>query len=241
MVSSGGENMFNEVIIKLLKPLINENPFIYELDSKLDFFNFLRGKTKGKLYCGERVVEYPFVFRNLPPKCSVFELGASKSALSFTLACLGYRVTALDVRNYEFTHPNLEFIKKDFFDFESDKKFDCVVAVSTIEHVGFGHYGDSNRVNDLKVMEKIKRLLRPDGVLLLTTHFGRYHVGSWFKVYDSEHLDELLDGFRVEVIEFYKRLNGYIWLPSTKEELEEKDCSKPKHGVDGIVCVRCRI
>jgi SAM-dependent methyltransferase len=234
--------MIGNILARLLKPDINENPFIYEIQGfkPLNYLRFLRGnKSVAKLYCGERIVEYPFVFRNLPVTGSkIFEFGAAKSALAFSLACLGYRVTALDIRDYEFSHPNLRFVRSDIFDFDTNERFDCVICVSTIEHVGFGHYGDSTERDDVAAMRKLRKLLKPYGILLLTTHFGEHYVGDWFRVYDSDHLSELLRGFYIEAMEFYMRSDSYVWKPTTMSQLEKIDCSEPKHGVNGIVCVK---
>ncbi len=237
--------MFDNVLTKLLKPYINENPFIYEIkDNKLiNFVRFLRGNTSvAKLYCNERIVEYPFVLRNLdlPVGSKVLEIGATMSALSFMLACLGHKVVALDVRDYEFKHPNLTFIKADFFDFKTNEVFDCIICVSVLEHMGLGFYGDKKVGTDIDAVNKMRQLLRDDGILLLTVPFGRYYECHWFRVYDSSRLRSLLDGFEIEVLEFYKRINEYVWLPTTSDELENIDSSEFKPRCEGVVCVKAR-
>ncbi len=52
-------------------------------------------------------------------------------------------VTVCDVRRYSETHPNLTVVEGDFLHNSfPDTVFDLVVMVSTIEHIGFGSYGD---------------------------------------------------------------------------------------------------
>jgi len=63
--------------------------------------------------------------------------------LSIELACLGFKVYGLDVSNYKLTRPNFTFVKEDIRSTSFPNNFfDIVIAISTIEHIGLGYYGD---------------------------------------------------------------------------------------------------
>lgn len=68
--------------------------------------------------------------------------------------------------------------------------FDAIVAVSSIEHVGLGHYGDPKDVDgDTHAMQRATRWLKPGGWVYLDVPYreqdGAYQVhGSSFRAYD---------------------------------------------------------
>lgn len=88
----------------------------------------------------ERIVEYPLLFQYLDKNWrSILGFGCVDGLLSIRLACLGYMVTGLHLRQYPFTHPNFKFIQADILNWEPQKDaYDCVISISTIEHVGLG-------------------------------------------------------------------------------------------------------
>ena len=66
----------------------------------------------------ERIFEYSLVNKYLyfDPnlKVKVLDIGCYYSNFPLSLASMGYSVTAIDLMDYQLTHPNLEFIKMDF-------------------------------------------------------------------------------------------------------------------------------
>ncbi len=92
----------------------------------------------------ERVIEYPLIFQYLDKNWKrILDFGCVEDLLPMHLASLGYNVTGLDFRPYPFTHPNFEFIQADILSWQPQKEqYDCVISVSTIEHIGLGGYGD---------------------------------------------------------------------------------------------------
>ena len=58
-----------------------------------------------------------------------------------------------------------------------DENFDAVIAVSTIEHIGLGAYGDPFQEGaDARVVKEIHRVLKPGGRLILTTPFAGFRA-----------------------------------------------------------------
>jgi SAM-dependent methyltransferase len=122
----------------------------------------------------ERVIEYPYVFSQLsryPGIKSVLDIGSAFSLLPIQLATLGYQVTGLDIIDSGDTyHPNFLQIVSDLFDNKlPDNSFDAVVSVSTIEHMGFGVFGDKVIPDaDVRAFEIVHRLLKPGGIAIIT-------------------------------------------------------------------------
>lgn len=64
-------------------------------------------------YASERIVEYPWVFRNLELDAGkILDVGCCKSKLSIQLASLGYKVYGIDISNYLYKHPNFKFFAR---------------------------------------------------------------------------------------------------------------------------------
>src|SRR2546423_5725668 len=147
----------------------------------------------------ERIAEVPHVFRvllRLEPGARILDVGAAESTVALSLASLGYDVTALDVRPYPFSHPRLRSIVAAVQEWETNERFDAVVCLSTIEHIGLGAYGQegSGERSDLVAMERMHALTKPGGLLVLTTRFGEAGSDDFQRTYDREGLDELLEG-----------------------------------------------
>ena len=96
----------------------------------------------------ERIVEIPYVFMNVQKYgyfgCNILDFGNTESTISIHLQNYGYHVTGIDLRNgYDLKHQNLEQIVGDIREYDfKDKKFDIIIALSSLEHTGLDFYTD---------------------------------------------------------------------------------------------------
>jgi SAM-dependent methyltransferase len=88
-------------------------------------------------------------------------------------------------------------INEDIVDFHPSKKYDLIISISTLEHVGWIEDLDNDKIQHTsfkicKTIENMKRLLSPQGRIFITVPLG------W-----NCELDELISN---ETIRFTKRL-----------------------------------
>lgn len=199
--------------------------------------------SPSRVVFSERIIEYPTVFQYLDKGCrSILDFGCVEDLLPVHLASLGYDVTGLDFRPYPFTHPNLKFIQADILSWKPlEEQYDCVISVSTIEHIGLGGYGDPvHNDGDKIAIEKLFVSLKGGGGrLIITVPFGKFTVKRNMRIYNHEKLCHLIPGIEVE--RFFFKVNRYAsWTETTWREidnLEYEDYYKisPAQGVAFIV------
>lgn len=174
----------------------------------------------------ERIVEGPFVHARVRGR-RVLDVGSGESLLALELASLGYEVTALDVRGYPLDHPNLTAVRDDIraTPFPAGR-FDTVVALSTLEHVGLGFYGEpADSEGDRRAVVEIRRITAADGRLLLTVPFGRVRTMPGHRVYDRERLRRLVEGWQIEEFLCFRRQGPISWVPAAAGDAEKADSS----------------
>ncbi len=201
--------------------------------------NALRRVFDPSLVTTERVVEYPFVFTNLPTHGRILDIGCCGSQLTVALASRGFSVVGLDVNPYAFRHPNLRVTQGDVMSLPLHaESFTAVVAVSVIEHIGIGHYGDpSQEGGDTLAVREIYRVLSPGGRAVVTVPFGRAQTDEFQRVYDSARLAALLAPFAEWTCEYARSTSG-LWTPCSKAEAASVDWNGPHRAVVMIVAAK---
>jgi SAM-dependent methyltransferase len=175
----------------------------------------------------ERIVEIPFAMAALgrvDPPARILDVGSAESTFPLSAASLGYQVTAIDPRRLQYSHPNLESFAGLLEDWTVPAEpFAAAFLISTVEHVGLGAYGegaygnpDHGKGADLALLQRIKRLLAPDGFMVLTTPFGERAVTDLERIYDEESLDELLSGWEILEQRMVVRRDSLIWEADEK-------------------------
>lgn len=206
---------------KPLRWLLERHAFIREA-----FARALPSAVRRELVVTERIVEVPYVLRalQLPLASRILDVGARWSTLSMSLASLGYRPVAVDLG--ELTNPRSgpdlvrADIRKPPF---REGSFDAAVMISTLEHIGVGHYDVRKREDDdVLVMRTLSALVRPGGLLLLTVPFGRAGVGPSQRAYDSRRLREVLVGWDPAETRFFVLKDGR-WREAPESEASEAD------------------
>jgi SAM-dependent methyltransferase len=163
----------------------------------------------------ERAAEVPYAYRALArvePGARVLDVGATESTVAFSLACLGYEVTAIDIRPYPLAHPRLRTVVGAIEDWDGDRPFDAVLCISTIEHIGLPAYGAERKDDaDHAAMRRLRELTVPSGVLVLTTRYGRTAEDDFERTYDRAALECLLEGWAVEELLVVRREDATTW------------------------------
>jgi hypothetical protein len=193
----------------------------------------------------ERDLEYDFVLRHIGGhNLQILDVGGVGSLLPLYLARKGHMVTVYDVRQYPEKHPNLTVVEGDFLTNQSpDAAFDFVVMVSTIEHIGFGCYGDPLiEDGDMIAMQQVWRVLKEHGMVILTTSFtAQERIVNGFEYwYDMDRLTQLLDGFRLKVSEFWVPALWFggrclRWISATLDQAKEAETVYSYHATACLV------
>jgi SAM-dependent methyltransferase len=176
-----------------------------------------------------RIVEYAFVMQKLasltPGRVLDVGCAARINYLPAALASLGWQVTGIDIRPFEFEYPKFSFVRGDMrkTDFP-DGWFDAVYAVSSLEHFGLsGRYSikEDDPEGDSKSVKEIWRVLRPGGKFIATVPCGqREIVLPPTRVYDQLSLKTLFSGWKV-THQAYWVMDGDRLHPSGVAEAEQ--------------------
>lgn len=149
----------------------------------------------------ERAVEIPIVM-----KCLAMNKG--KKVLEMGNVLSHYFPLEWDVLDKFDT--GTEIIYKDIVDFIPSCKFDLIISISTLEHVGF----DDDIKEPGKIVETMKNLkqncLKPDGSMIFTMPLGY-----------NPFMDKMLfdDKLGFDEIFFMKRISKTEWCELPKDEL----------------------
>lgn len=139
-------------------------------------------------------------------------------------ACRGKRILEVgNVLSHYFVFPHVivdkyesavGVINEDIVDYRSDQKFDLIISISTLEHVGW-HESPRDDTKIPKVLENLKKLAKPGGQIMITVPIGQNPV-----------LDDLVRKRSIEFDKQYymKRVSrSNIWTETSEEEAY---CSK---------------
>jgi SAM-dependent methyltransferase len=198
-------------------------------------------------FVNERIIEVPFVFSELKADkklLKIFDFGCTRSWVALSLASMGHRVYGIDLRHYPFRHPNLVYRNQNILDFK-EKGFDIAIALSSLEHVGLGAYGEDYHPGTLtKVIVKINELLVDGGRLILTVPAGKSSLDGFMRSFTPAEIEKLAAGagFSLEKSRYFKRQNQQQWLPCSREDILEvsnrsTDGKNTRGGVNGLGCL----
>jgi len=187
----------------------------------------------------QRFIEYPWVLQQLGSGKNriLLDVGCSGSLLDHELIARGFHVVGLDIQDHPMRNSREVFIQANVINTNlPSETFDVILLVSTIEHVGLDTYGQVILADDADfwAMQELRRLLKKDGVLLLTTPYeggGPLKIHRWRRNgceflerrYDHERLTKLLAGFLTVKSAFFLCLlkNKCKFVPIEKRILDK--------------------
>lgn len=117
-------------------------------------------------------------------------------------------------------------INVDVIDFKPNKKYDLIVSISTIEHVGWDE-AEKDETKILKALDNLKTLLVPGGKLVITTSLGY-----------NPNLDNLLKTGELKLSEQYylKRISkDNKWLEVGWEDIRNTLYGEPYPSGNSII------
>jgi hypothetical protein len=175
----------------------------------------------------ERIVEVPFAMAALSRierGAHILDVGSAESTFPLSAASLGYRVTAIDPRPLAYSHPNLESHASRLEDWDAPSdRFAAAFLISTIEHVGLGAYGERRYGSpehgagaDLALLARVRELLTPEGLMIITAPYGTRNVTELERIYDEESLSKLLADWEVLERQIVVRRDPLIWEADEK-------------------------
>lgn len=199
--------------------------FFFKLDNLLGRYN-------------QRVIEYPWVLRKLGSGKGrrLLDVGCAGSLLDHELIARGFNVVGLDIQDHVMRNFRETFVKANVLNIDFPyETFDVILLVSTIEHVGLDTYSQNllAEKGDLQAMQKLQKLLKPKGILVLTTPYEgkgplRIHKfgarGEFLEHrYDCERLAKLLVGYEIVDSTFFLCLlrNQCKFVPIEKAILDK--------------------
>jgi hypothetical protein len=166
-------------------------------------------------WTNERAIEIPIIWelvRKYPPK-KVLEIG---NVLSHY-----FPIDHIVVDKYE---TGKDIIKEDVVDINFERKFDCIVSISTLEHVGWDE-SPRTRGKHLKAVEILKNLLEPGGILAITIPLG------YNPTFDEDLFSGKLDCTKVY---YHKRANLFEWQEAEMSEVMNSRYGTNYRTTDGL-------
>lgn len=129
-----------------------------------------------------------------------------------------YRPIQLNLENYKFGKADLLALP---FSKDSIESLSCMHAV---EHIGLGRYGDSIDPNgDLKAIAELKRVLRPNGNLLLVVPIGKPKISfNAHRIYSYQQILDYFADFKLKDFSLIKDSGEFI-RNSNQEEANDQN------------------
>lgn len=158
----------------------------------------------------ERVVEYPWMFSQLPRNPGRMLDAGSALNHEFLLKrppLNQHNLTVMTLAPEKrcFWDKGISYIFGDLRNTElASGTFDIIASISTIEHIGLDntlHYTsdvlkkEREPLGFVQAIAEFKRLLKPGGLCLITVPYGRRGVHGWYQVFDAFMLARIVEAF----------------------------------------------
>lgn len=182
---------------------------------------------------GEAMAQMPIIF---PPDATVLEIGCAEADWMTPMLKVrpDLKITGIDWRACE--RPGLVYRANVLAAEFPPDSFDAVVGISSIEHIGLGHYDDDplDVDGDRHTMERVVRWLKPGGFVYCDVPYDMrgYRVcETSHRVYDDQAiLDRIVvPGLRLKAQAFHLPSDGmnYTMVLAEKRDGEEEGGKEP--------------
>lgn len=194
----------------------------------------------------ERSIEIPFMLQNLPPRGIVLDVGSNEAGYLSQIPQRGRVLHCLDPRPRDGGVPDgVQFHQASIINSGLAADFyDCVTAISTVEHIGLPYYDQPFIENgDALAMRAIHNLLRPDGYVILTVPVGQPKNFGWFRQYSIAQLRTLLAPFQIERIDTYglrSPENRYVEIGIKAVPIFDYESNNGVNRAGAVACVIAR-
>jgi len=209
----------------LLEGVVKELGYQYALHNRLHFYRYLDTITA-------------FISLGLPERSSVLDIGCGYGHICLAIKRLGHEVSGLDVdvqgakrlppHGIEFHLCNVETSVIPY----GNERFDCILLAETIEHL--------DPRNLKHVLSEICRVLKPSGVLIITTpnaasiqNLIRSSLGmkillspDHVREYALSGLSRVLQGSGFSII-YHRFILSYDRIKGSTRESRSNDSTQP--------------
>jgi SAM-dependent methyltransferase len=212
----------------------------------------------------ERVVEYPWLYSQLPQNPGKVLDAGSTLNFQYLLNRAPAKQADLTIMTLApekrcFWNRSISYVFGDLRNTQfADDVLDVVLSVSTIEHIGLDntllYTGDASKKESdcmgfVPAVREFKRVLRPGGLCLITVPFGKPGVHGWYQVFDQELVMKIVESFQTS--DFSIDYFGY--KNSGWQRAEPEDIAKAEFfdihegrsfdddfaaGARGVACIR---
>ncbi len=198
-------------IIKLINHLIYPQDFVFQ-EKKYFYFDHSYNDTKNN----ERAVEIPIIFAQLAN-------AAPQKTLEVGNVLSHYFTVSHDiVDKYEKAK---RVMNCDILKYTLKKKYDLIVSISTLEHVGWDEF-PRNKKKIPMTLKHLYSLLTPHGKLIFTV-----------PVAINDYLDQALHAHSLPLTEVrcLKRVSKHKWEEKSWEQIRFCKYDEPFPNANGIV------
>ena len=198
-----------------------DNPVdIWNIEDTDGEYRYLQAHKKQYIRTIIDIVEY---FRAANPNSiRILEIGSYLGLVSIVLSKIGFRVTALDIKEYmssekllsKFKRHKIEYIASNLREYQlpfPDDRFDIVISCEVFEHLNF---------NPLPIIKEINRVTKINGFLYVSVpNIANLH--NRLKLFNGESIHNPISEFFDQLQLKKNKIVGLHWREYTAAEMNE--------------------